>query len=77
MVTKELEEKLKLEYNAELINEIDYDNKKYIRAVKVSSNCINYIFFELYANNLKEVTDTKLLKVFNNLYESENKDIIY
>jgi hypothetical protein len=77
MITKELEEKLKLEYSAKLVNEIKYNNEEYIRAVKFVETRINYIYFKIDNNDLKEVTDIEILEYFNNLYKSENKDIIY
>ena len=77
MSTKELEQKLKLEYNSILTKEFEYNKNKYARATKFFNNIISYLYFEIENDDIKLVSDLKLLNVFNSIYEQKDNEIIY
>lgn len=77
MVTDELKEKIEKENKVTFVSEIDYDNKKYIKTIKQVKNGIEYIYYELQANEIREVLDEELITYFKYNYETSNTNIIY
>ena len=63
--------------NVEFINEIEYNNKQYIKTMKMQKNKMKYIYYEINGNEIKEVEDIKILDYFKNVYEIHSSDIIY
>lgn len=55
MITNELKEKIEKENKVTFVSEIDYDDKKYIKTIKQVKNGIEYIYYELQADKIKEV----------------------
>lgn len=77
MNREELDEKLLIEKNARLIDEIEFNNKKYVKALKINKEDIEYKYYELLENNLKDVEDEITLKYLKELNEANYGDIIY
>lgn len=77
MITNELKEKIEKENKVTFVSEIDYDDKKYIKTIKQVKNGIEYIYYELQADKIKEVSNEELIKYFKCNYETRNTSIIY
>ncbi len=77
MITNELKEKIEKENKVTFVSEIDYDDKKYIKTIKQVKNGIEYIYYELQADKIKEVSNEELIKYFKYNYETRNTSIIY
>lgn len=72
----EIEEKLKKEKNVSFVNKIVYNNKNYLKAIKMMKSGIEYIYYEVENGEIKEVGDKKLLTYFKENYEI-NEGSIY
>ena len=77
MTKEELKIKLAQEKKAEFITEIDYNGKKYVKAVKVTSRDILNIYYEIENNKIKEITDERILTYLKKNYELKPNNIIY
>ena len=69
MISKELQNKLKIQNNCVPIRDFLYFDKKYILTFKYKNRKIEFKYFEIENNKLKEVTDKDLLNYFKYLYE--------
>lgn len=61
----------------EFVSEIEYNNKQYIKTVKIQKNKPKIIYYEISENNIKEVEDIKVLDYFKAMYEIQPTDTIY
>lgn len=77
MTNDELKKRLLQEKKAEFIMEIEYNEKKYIKAVKISKKEISNIYYEIENNQIKEITDEKILTYLKKNYELKPNNIIY
>lgn len=77
MTNDELKKRLLQEKKAEFIMEIEYNEKKYVKAVKISKKEISNIYYEIENNQIKEITDEKILTYFKKNYELKPNNIIY
>lgn len=77
MTNDELKKRLLQEKKAEFIMEIEYNEKKYVKAVKISKKEISNIYYEIENNQIKEITDDKILNYLKKHYELKPNNIIY
>lgn len=73
----EIAEKLKKEKNAIFSEEIKYNNKKYIKAVKWIDNGIEYLYYEIIDGKLKEIENENVITYLRKIYETNEGKIIY
>ncbi len=73
----EAKEKLKKEKNAIFVCEIDYLGKKYIKAIKLLKSGIEYVFYEMENDNIKEIEDKEVLQYLEENYKVKDTNIIY
>ena len=77
MTKEKLKTKLLREKKAELVTEIDYNGKKYVKTLKIKSKKILNIYYEIENNQMKEITDEKILAYLKKNYELKPNNIIY
>lgn len=77
MNQKELQEKLSREKNAEYISEFNYQGRVYVKALKESKKVIEYVYYKIEKNEIKEIEDNQLLSYFKEQYELKPSKIIY
>ena len=77
MTKEELKKVLAKEKNAEFIMNIEYNEKQYVKAVKISKKEISNIYYEIENNQIKEITDEKTLTYLKKNYELKPNNIIY
>jgi hypothetical protein len=77
MDNKHTKELLQKQYNATFVSNINYNNKNYIKALKNSKNSIEYLYYEIDEDTIKEVTNKNLNEYFKKIYESPFGNIIY
>ena len=77
MNKKEIEEKLLREYDADYIQEINYNGKKYVKALKNQEDGIIYLYYEITEKSIIEIHNEKLLEYFREFHECKSEDIIY
>ena len=77
MTNDELKKRLLQEKKAEFVMEIEYNEKKYVKAVKISKKEISNIYYEIENNQIKEITDEKILTYLKKNYELKPNNIIY
>ena len=77
MTNDELKKRLLQEKKAEFVMEIEYNEKKYVKAVKISKKEISNIYYEIENNQIKEITDEKILAYLKKNYELKPNNIIY
>ena len=68
---------MKKEKNIEFISEIEYNNKKYVKAVILEKQKAKYVYYEITDDGCKEVEDTEILEYFKTNYEITPSKIIY
>lgn len=69
---------MKKEKNIEFISEIEYNNKKYAKAIKMEKQKVKYVYYEITDNDeLKNVEDTEILEYLKDNYEIKPEKIIY
>lgn len=76
MNKNEIQEKLKNEENVDYINQIEYNNKKYIKTVKSEKDGIQYLYYELTENSINKVEDKKIIDYLKKTYECNEDDAI-
>jgi hypothetical protein len=72
-----IKELLEKQYKVTFISNINYNNKNYIKALKNSKNKIEYLYYEIDNDIIKEIKDEKLLKYFKTIYENPSGAIVY
>ena len=77
MTREDLKKRLLQEKKAEFIMEIEYNEKKYVKAVKVKSKEILSLYYEIENNQIKEIIDEKILNYLKQYYDSKPNNIIY
>ena len=77
MTKLELKRKLLKEKKAEFIAEIEYDNKIYVKAVRVIKNDVINVYYEIKNEQIKEITDEEVLKCLKDQYELKPNNIMY
>jgi len=77
MTRDEIIQKLKKDENAEYTLRFEYENKKYVRAVKSNKNQLIDVYYEIKGSELEEVKNQNLLDVFNTKYEHDANTILY
>ena len=76
MDDEKINELLKVK-NEIFIYKIDLINKSYVQAVKLKSNKIQYIYYQIENNELKQVEDKDELKFLREKYEQKQSSIVY
>ena len=76
MDDEKIKELLKVK-NEIFIYKIDLINKSYVQAVKLKSNKIQYIYYQIENNELKQVEDKDKLKFLREKYEQKQSSIVY
>ena len=76
MITKKIEKKLKEQEKCIPIREIDYYDRKYVMTFKSKILGIEFKYFEIEENEIKEVKDREILKFFRENYEI-HEDVVY
>lgn len=71
-----LKQKLKEEKNVILIREIEYNQKNYVMTIKTLNFGIEYIYYEIENENIKDVVDKDILNYFKERYEI-HEDVVY
>lgn len=77
MTRDEIIQKLKKDENAEYTLRFEYENKKYVRAVKSNKNQLIDVYYEIKESELKEVKNQNLLDAFNAKYKHDANPILY
>ena len=77
MTRDEIIQRLKKDENAEYVLRFEYENKKYVRAVKNNKRQLIYIYYEIKESKLEEVKNKDLLDVFNSKYKHDANTILY
>ena len=77
MTRDEIIQKLKRDENAEYTLRFEYENKKYVRAVKSDKNQLIDVYYEIKESELKEVKNQNLLDAFNAKYKHDANPILY
>lgn len=77
MISDEIKRKLEKEKKVAFVSEINYLNKTYAKTIKQAKNGIEYIYFEIYNNEIKEILDEDLITYFKDNYEIKTTNIIY
>ena len=77
MTRDEIIQKLKRDENAEYTLRFEYENKKYVRAVKSNKNQLIDVYYEIKESELKEVKNQNLLDAFNAKYKHDANPILY
>ena len=77
MTRDEIIQKLKKDENAEYTLRFEYENKKYVRAVKSDKNQLIDVYYEIKESELKEVKNQNLLDAFNAKYKHDANPILY
>jgi uncharacterized radical SAM superfamily protein len=77
MEKNHLKELLEKQYKVTYISNINYDNKTYVKTLKNSKNKIEYLYYEIDNDTIKEINDNYLIDYFKTIYEYPSSDIIY
>lgn len=77
MTIDEIIQKLKRDENAEYTLRFEYENKKYVRAVKNDKNQLKDVYYEIKESKLEEVKNQNLLDAFNAKYKHDANPILY
>lgn len=77
MNIKELEDKIKKEKNEDLILEIEYENKKYVRTMAYNNDKSEINYYEIVNDKIVEIEDEKILQYLKAMYDIQEKNIIY
>ena len=77
MTRDEIIQKLKRDENAEYTLRFEYENKKYVRAVKNDKNQLKDVYYEIKESELEEVKNQNLLDAFNAKYKHDANPILY
>jgi uncharacterized radical SAM superfamily protein len=77
MEKNHLKELLEKQYKVTYISNINYDNKTYVKTLKNSKNKIEYLYYEIDNDTIKEINDNDLIDYFKTIYEYPSSDIIY
>lgn len=77
MNTNEIKEKLEKEKKVSFVSEINHSGKKYVKTIKNLKNGIEYIYYEIDDNKIKEIKDERLISYFRENYECKSTNIIY
>ncbi len=75
MKQQELEKILKKE-KLEFIDNIDYNKRKYIKALKIVKHEPIYIYYEIKEEGIEEVKNINLLNFFKEQYEMQPNSIL-
>ena len=70
-------EKFKKEKNVIYICEIKYLGKKYAKTIRMQKEGIEYIYYEIDNDKIRDVEDKDIIQYLKGNYEGENTDIIY
>ncbi len=62
---------------ATFVSEIEYCEKTYVKAIKTLKDCIEYLYFEIDNDSIRNVDDEKLISYFKANYECNFGNIIY
>ena len=77
MTEEELKKRLLKEKKAEFVIEIEYNEKKYVKAVRIKRKEILNMYYEIENNQIKEIANEKILNYLKQNYELEPNNIIY
>lgn len=77
MANDEIKKELEKNRKVIIVNEIEYEGKKYIKTIKNSKREIKYIYYEIKQDEALEVIDEQLLLYFKQNYECTPSNIIY
>ncbi|MCI9063084.1 MAG: hypothetical protein HFJ17_00515 [Clostridia bacterium] len=60
-----------------LVSKINYRGKAYIKTIKSLKKGIEYIYYEIEDDTIKEVNDETILRYFKEMYQNKPTNIIY
>ena len=72
-----INEKLKKEKNAIYGGKIVYNGKDYIKVIKYSDNGIEYLYYEIENDEIKEIEDKDAILYLKNNCEISEGNIVY
>ncbi len=73
-LTKEKLEKTK---KVIYVTEIMYLGKSYAQTMKIKKDGIEYVYYEIDGENIKDIQDEGIIKHFKEKFETTNNNIIY
>ena len=73
----EVKEKLKKEKKVIFISMIKYNEKTYAKTLKQVNNGIEYVYYEIINDEIKEIQDNDILAYLQDNYNMKATDIIY
>lgn len=76
-MNEKTKEKLEKTKKVIYINEIDYLGKKYVKTMKMQKNGIEYIYYEIENEEIKEIQDKAVVAYFKERFEIKDTNIIY
>lgn len=77
MNKKEIEKKLLVEKNVNLIGILEFNKKTYVKALNTKEKTIKYSYYEIKNDNIKEVEDKQIIEYLRKLDEYDSDNIIY
>lgn len=77
MISDEIKQKLKQEKNVEFVCDIIYNKKKYIKTIKILKSGIEYIYYEIDNNQIKEISNEDVFQYLRKHYEIKEGSICY
>lgn len=77
MNNNEINKKLEKDKKVTLVSEIKYRGKKYVKTIKSTRNGIEYLYYEIDNNEIKDIEDEMLVSYFKEKYEHKPTNIIY
>ncbi len=73
----EIKEKFKKEKKVIFISMIEYNEKTYAKTLKQLNNGIEYVYYEIINDEIKEIQDNDILTYLQDNYNMKATDIIY
>lgn len=73
-LTKEKLEKTK---KVIYVSEMTYLGKNYAQAMKLKKDGVEYLYYEIDGENIKDIQDEAIIKYFKERFETKNNNIVY
>lgn len=77
MISNEIKRVIKEEKNVIVVSEINYNNKEYVKTIKMLEKEIEYIYYEIQGKEIKKVESQETIEYFRKKYEINEGGIIY
>ena len=77
MISDEMKQKLIQEKNVDFVEEINYNKKKYIKTVRLLKKGIDFIYYEIEDEEIREIENEELIAYFKKNYEVNEGSIYY